>query len=131
MPLIDLLPQEQRNALRRLRKRIRNREYMRRIRSAIDFKLLCPGVDLPLEAGTCGRWIWPQSSRCIRCHNRRMWLLKYSLNPAEAAIAALLAADDLEDVADHVGNRPAHDSLLDTVPLLDDLSALGDPCLRW
>ena len=131
MPLIDLLPKEQRNALRRLRKRIRNREYMRRIRSAIDFKLLCPGVDLPLEAGTCGRWIWPQSSRCIRCHNRRMWLLKYSLNPAEAAIAALLADDALEDVADHVGNRPAHDSLLDTVPLLDDLSALGDPCLRW
>ena len=131
MPLIDLLPQEQRNALRRLRKRIRNREYMRRIRNAIGFKLLCPGVDLPLEAGTCGRWIWPQSSRCIRCHNRRMWLLKYSLNPAEAAIAALLAADALEDVADHVGNRPAHDSLLDTVPLLDDLCALGDPCLRW
>ena len=131
MPLIDLLPPHQRDALRRLRKRIANRECMRRLRSAVDYKLLCPGVDLPLEAGTCGRWIWPQSNRCIRCHNRRLWLLKYSLNLVEAAIAALLDADAIEDVADHGGNQSAPDHLPDAVPLLDDLSALGDPCLRW
>ena len=28
---------------------------------------LCPGVDLPLEAGTCGRLIWPESTRCTAC----------------------------------------------------------------
>ena len=78
MPLIDLLRPDQRAALRRLRKRIANRENMRRYRSDINYMQLCPGVDLPLEAGTCGRLIWPESNRCIYCHNRRMWLLKYA-----------------------------------------------------
>ena len=71
MPLIELLRPEQRVWLRRLRKRIANRELMRRIRADIDRKLLCPGVDLPIEAGTCGRLIAPESSRCSRCFNRR------------------------------------------------------------
>ena len=75
MPLIELLRPEQRVWLRRLRKRIANRELMRRVRADIDRKLLCPGVDLPIEAGTCGRLIAPESSRCIRCFNRRRWLL--------------------------------------------------------
>ena len=90
MPLIELLRPEQRAWLRRLRRRIANRELMRRTRADINRKLLCPGVDLPIEAGTCGRLIWPESSRCIYCHNRRTWLLKYAMNKAEVVITALL-----------------------------------------
>ena len=129
MPLVDLLRPEQRAWLRRLRKRIANRESMRRARADLDRKLLCPGVDLPLEAGTCGRLIPRESSRCIRCFNRRRWLLKYAFNSAEFAIAALLEATALEDDARQETNAAA--DVPDAVPLLDDLSALGDPCLRW
>ena len=43
MTLIDLLPPEQRRQLRRLRKRIAKRHYMRRVRE--ERKLLCVGVD--------------------------------------------------------------------------------------
>ena len=57
MTLIDTLRPEHRRLLRRLRKRIANRENMRRYRSDINYMQLCPGVDLPLEAGTCGRLI--------------------------------------------------------------------------
>ena len=48
MPLIELLRPEQRAWLRRLRRRIANRELMRRTRADINRKLLCPGVDLPI-----------------------------------------------------------------------------------
>ena len=129
MPLVDLLRPEQRAWLRRLRKRLVNREGMRRARADLDRKLLCPGVDLPLEAGTCGRLIPRESSRCIRCFNRRRWLLKYAFNSAEFTIAALLEATALEDDARQETNASA--DVPDAVPLLDDLSALGDPCLRW
>ena len=53
MTLIDMLRPEQRQQLRQMRYRIYNREYMRRTRE--QRKLLCVGVDLPIEAGTCGR----------------------------------------------------------------------------
>ena len=129
MPLIELLRPEQRVWLRRLRKRIANRELMRRVRADIDRKLLCPGVDLPIEAGTCGRLIAPESSRGIRCFNRRRWLLNYAFNNAEVAITALLETVALEDDAPEAANAPADTH--NPVPLLDDLSALGDPCLRW
>ena len=66
MPLIELLRPGQRAWLRKLRRRIANRELTRRIRADIDRKLLCPGVDVPIEAGTCGRLIPRESSRCIR-----------------------------------------------------------------
>ncbi len=39
--------------LRRLRKRLANREHMRRVRKAR--KLCCVGVDLLVDAGTCER----------------------------------------------------------------------------
>ena len=71
MPLIDLLRPDQRAALRRLRKKIGNRENMRRYRAEHRDKMLCAGVDLPLEAGTCGRLVWPESERCIACRKRR------------------------------------------------------------
>ena len=128
MPLIELLRPQQRDWLRKLRKRIANRELMRRVRADLNRKLLCPGVDLPIEAGTCGRLIAPESSRCIRCHNRRMWLLKYGFNRAEIVVTALLEAAAAED--DEAGRDPAAAALPGTVPLLDDLSAF-DPCLRW
>ena len=112
----------------KLRKRIANRELMRRVRADLNRKLLCPGVDLPLEAGTCGRLIAPESSRCIRCHNRRMWLLKYGLNQAEIVVTALLETAAAEDDARR--DAGAGVQMPDAVPLLDDLSAF-DPCLRW
>ena len=129
MPLIELVRPQQRDWLRKLRKRIANRELMRRVRADLDRKLLCPGVDLPIEAGTCGRLIAPESSRCIRCLNRRRWLLNYAFNRAEVAVTALLEAAAAED--DEAGRDPAAAAdLPDAVPLLDDLSAF-DPCLRW
>ena len=128
MPLIDLLRPDQRAALRRLRKKIANRENMRRYRAENRDKMLCAGVDLPLEAGTCGRLVWPESERCIACRKRRAWLLRHALNPAELTLAALL--ESVDDAAAEPGACPPEDAG-HTVPLLDDLSALGDPCLRW
>lgn len=87
-----------------------------------------PGVDLPIEAGTCGRLIAPESSRCIRYHNRRMWLLKYGFNRAEVVVTALLEAAAAEDEASR--DPAAAADLPGAVPLLDDLSGF-DPCLRW
>ena len=62
MPLIELLRPQQRDWLRKLRKRIANRELMRRVRADLNRKLLCPGVDLAIEAGTCGRLIGPRAA---------------------------------------------------------------------
>ena len=52
-----------------------------------------------------------------------------TFNSAEFTIAALLEATALEDDARQETNASA--DVPDAVPLLDDLSALGDPCLRW
>ena len=128
MPLADLLRPEQRQWLRRLRRRIANREVMRRHRAANRDKRLCAGVDLPLDAGTCGRLVWPAHERCYACHVRRQWLLNHALNPAETAVAALL--EGVEDDAAMPDAGPSEDTG-QAVPLLDDLSTLGDPCLRW
>ena len=125
MPLADLLRPEQRQWLRRLRRRIANREVMRRHRAANRDKKLCAGVDLPLDAGTCGRLVWPAHERCHACHRRRQWLLNHALNPAETAVLGLL--ESIEDAAEAA---PAEDAGQST-PLLDDLSPLSDPCLRW
>ena len=128
MPLADLLRPEQRQWLRRLRRRIANREVMRRHRAANRDKRLCAGVDLPLDAGTCGRLVWPAHERCYACHVRRQWLLNHALNPAETAAVALL--ERVEDDAAMPDAGPSEDTG-QAVPLLDDLSTLGDPCLRW
>ena len=129
MPLIELLRPQQRDWLGKLRRRLANRELMRRLRADINRKLLCPGVDLPpIEAGTCGRFIAPESSRCIRCHNRRMWLLKYGFNQAEVIVTVLLETAAAEDEARQDAGAAVHMS--GAVPLLDDLSVF-DPCLRW
>ena len=128
MPLADLLRPEQRQWLRRLRRRIANREVMRRHRAANRDKRLCAGVDLPLDAGTCGRLVWPAHERCYACHVRRQWLLNHALNPAETAAVALI--ESVEDDAAMPDAGPSEDTG-QAVPLLDDLSTLGDPCLRW
>ena len=104
MRLIDKLRPEDRLALRRQRKRVANKLWMRRDREAR--KILCSGVDLPFEAGTCGRWVHAGTERCRHCARRRQWLLDHALNPAEASLVGLLE----EDRGD--------------VPLLDDLSDL-------
>ena len=131
MPLIDLLRPDQRAALRRLRKRIANRENMRRYRNDINYMQLCPGVDLPLEAGTCGRLIWPESRRCTACRKRRHWLLTHALNPVEVALCTLLDGVEDDNGEDDNGEHDACAPEDQAVPLLDDLSALGDACLRW
>ena len=128
MTLIDTLRPEHRRLLRQLRKRIANRENMRRYRNDINYMQLCPGVDLPLEAGTCGRLIWPESTRCTACRKRRHWLLQHALNPVEVALSALLDGAEADD-AEH--DDGAREDFGQAVPLLDELSALGDPCLRW
>ena len=146
MKLIDLLPPQQRRDLRRLRKRIAKRQYMRRVRE--ERKLLCVGVDLPIDAGTCGRLVHDGYQRCIHCTRRRWWLLTRALNPAEISITAMLeehaadndalygvprwlvtralgVAEDSHAIPEH--GAPDGDALYG-VPLLEDIT---DPCLRW
>ena len=91
--------------------------------SARRGKLLCVGVDLPIEAGTCGRLVHASSQRCIHCIRRRWWLIKHAFNDADVSIAAMLEG--------HAAQRPSDDDAPGAVPVLDDLSDLGDPCLRW
>ena len=151
MKLIDLLPPEQRRQLRRLRKRIAKREYMRRIRE--ERKLLCVGVDLPIDAGTCGRFVHDGYQRCIHCTRRRWWLLTRAFNPAEVYVTAILEdravdndalygvprwlltrAFDAEQVyaaatlEDRVADSDALYGVPEAVPILEDVA---DPCLRW
>ena len=99
---------------------------MRRLRADIDRQLLCPGVDPPIEAGASGHLIPRESGRCIRCHNRRGRLLNHAFN--NAAITALLEVAALEDAPEEAN---ASADTQNRVPLLDELSALGDPRLRW
>ena len=151
MTLIDLLPAEQRRDLRRLRKRIAKRQYMRRVRE--ERKLLCVGVDLPIDAGTCGRSVHAGYQRCIHCTRRRWWLLTHAFNPAEVSVTAMLehraaendalygvprwlhanainAAEDssVAMLDEHAPDSDALYGVPHAVPLLEDV---GDPCLRW
>ena len=151
MKLIDLLPPQQRRKLRRLRKRIAKRQYMRRVRE--QRKLLCVGVDLPIDAGTCGRFVHDGYQRCIHCTRRRWWLLTRAFNPAEVSVAAMLeehAADNdalygvprwlltrafsaaevssSATLEDRAAESDALYGVPQAVPLLEDVA---DPCLRW
>ena len=151
MTLIDLLPPEQRRQLRRLRKRIAKRQYMRRVRE--ERKLLCVGVDLPIDAGTCGRFVHAGYQRCIHCTRRRWWLLAHAFNPAEVSVAAMLEEHAIENDALYgvprwlltrafnaaevssaatLEHRAAESDALygvpQAVPILEDVA---DPCLRW
>ena len=151
MTLIDLLRPEQRRQLRRLRKRIAKRQYMRRVRE--ERKLLCVGVDLPIDAGTCGRLVHAGYQRCIHCTRRRWWLLAHAFNPAEVSVAAMLEEHAIENDALYgvprwlvtrafnaaevssaatLEHRAAESDALygvpQAVPILEDVA---DPCLRW
>ena len=132
MPLIDLLRPDQRAALRRLRKRIGNRENMRRYRAEYRDRKLCAGVDLPIEAGTCGRMIDRRFERCIHCFNRRRWLLNHAMTPYEIAVTGRLAEEIEHDAA---GNEhedvPRTGAVVPLLDAIDDLFSPGDPCLRW
>ena len=144
MLLIELIAPADRTRLRQLRKRLRererrrawradpenlarHREYMRSRRSNIDLKLLCPGVDLPLEAGTCGRMIAAESSRCIRCHNRRKWLERQQLNYAEALTVA--AAEYW--AAEHDAELDEERKMPGIAPLLDELAETNAFLWDW
>ena len=151
MTLIDLLPPQQRRDLRRLRYRIAKRQYMRRVRE--ERKLLCVGVDLPIDAGTCGRFVHAGYQRCIHCTRRRWWLLAHAFNPAEVSVTAILEEHAAENdalygvprwlltrafnaaevsAAAMLEHRAADSDALygvpQAVPLLEDVA---DPCLRW
>ena len=150
MKLIDLLPAEQRRDLRQMRKRIAKRLRMRRLRE--ERKLLCAGVDLPIDAGTCGRFVHDGYQRCIHCTRRRWWLIKHAFNPAEVSLAVMLedhAADNdalygvprwlaphafsAADVSaatleDRAAESDALYAVPEAVPILEDVA---DPCLRW
>ena len=151
MKLIDLLPPQQRRDLRRLRKRIARRHYMRRVRE--ERKLLCAGVDLPIDAGTCGRLVHDGYQRCVHCTRRRWWLLTRALNPAEVAVTAMLeehaadndalysvprwlvtstlgVAEDSHAIPEHgAADSDALYGAVHAVPLLEEDTA--DPCLHW
>ena len=147
MSLIDTLRPEHRRLLRRLRKRIANRENMRRYRSDINYMQLCPGVDLPLEAGTCGRLISPESTRCTACRKRRHWLLTRAFNPVEVVLSALL--DDRIAWFGRYQRRQGSSSAGSSssrgtawpkssrapsscsASSASELTDLGGPCLRW
>ena len=151
MKLIDLLPPEQRRDLRRLRYRIAKRRYMRRVRE--ERKLLCVGVDLPIDAGTCGRLVHAGYQRCILCTRRRWWLLNHAFNAAEVSITAMLedhAAenDALYGVPRWLLTRAFNPAEVSSAPMLDEYAAdsdalygvpqavpvledIADPCLRW
>ncbi len=94
MTLINMLRPKHRQWLRRLRKRLANREHMRRARDAR--KLCCVGVDLPLDAGTCGRMVHAESQRCIHCARRRWWLFKHALNDAEGSACLGIPTTDTD-----------------------------------
>lgn len=72
--------------------------------------------------------ISPESTRCAACRQRRNWLVQHALNPVEVALSALLDGTEADD-AEH--DDGARGDFGQAVPLLDELSALGDPCLRW
>ena len=118
MTLIDLLPPEQRRHLRRLRYRLAKRQYMRRVRE--ERTLLCVGVDLPIDAGTCGRFVHAGYQRYIHCTRRRWWLLKHAFNAAEVAVTAMLD--------EHAADNDDLYGVPQAVPLLEDIA---DPYLRW
>ena len=123
MRLIDSLRPDDRLALRRLRKRLANRMHMRRVREAR--KLLCVGVDLPIEAGTCGRMVHAEAERCRECARRRHWLLNHALSPAELGITAILGLlEDDRDARRELPSDTGGDVVPDAVPLLDNLSDL-------
>ena len=151
MKLSDLLPAEQRRDLRRLRKRIAKRQYMRRVRE--ERKLLCAGVDLPIDAGTCGRFVHAGYQRCIHCTRRRWWLLNCAFNSAEITVTAMLehrAADNdaLYGVPRWLLTRAFSAAEASSAPTLEERTAgcealygvpqavpiledVADPCLRW
>ena len=130
MPLIDLLRPDQRAALKRLRKKIANRECMRRIRAADRDKMLCSGVDLPIDAGTCGRWVWPGYKRCHACDARRRWFLKTALNPVESIVSALLEKPRQRRRPHAGGRRPAR-GFRPRRPAARRPVGTRRPCLRW
>ena len=119
MRLIDTLRPEDRVALRRLRKRLANRAHMRRAREAR--KLCCVGVDLPIEAGTCGRMVHARPSAADTAPGARHWLLNHALNPAELGITAILGLlENDQDDRRELPSDASSDVVPDAVPLLDD-----------
>ena len=132
MPLIDLLRPDQRAALKRLRRRIGNRENMRRYRAEYRDRKLCAGVDLPLEAGTCGRMIDRRVERCYACYQRRRWLLNHAMTPYEIAVTGRLADEIEHDAAgDEREDVPCTGSIVPLLDAINELFSPGDPCLRW
>ena len=103
---------------------------MRRIRAADPSygRHLCAGVDLPGNGGTCGRLVDKRFERCIRCHNRRRWLLQQT-TPYELAVLGALEAAVENDVDDHDVDEPAG-ALVPLLNAVDDALNPADPVSR-
>ena len=126
---------------------------MRRVRE--QRKLLCVGVDLPIDAGTCGRFVHDGYQRCIHCTRRPLVAAQSrSSTPAEVSISAMLEEHAPLTATLSTASRGGYSRTRSTlprspplrctktarptatlstasrmaVPLLEDV---GDPCLRW
>ena len=119
MTLIDMLRPEQRQRLRQMRYRIYNREYMRP--SASNASCCASAWTCRSRRAPAAAWCTPATSAAFT--RRRWWLLKHAFNDAEVSIAAMLA--------EHASDNDTRDDAPGAIPVLDELSDLGDPCLRW
>ena len=122
MTLIDMLRPEQRQQLRRMRYRIANREYMRRIREAAQ-----AAVRRRRPADRGGHLRSPGARRLPAVHTLHP-------SPLVAAQACVQRRRDVSITAmleAHASDNDALDDVPGAVPVLDNLSDLGDPCLRW
>ena len=90
----------------------------RRVRE--ERKLLSVCVNLPIDAGTCGRFVHAGYQRCIHCTRCRWWLLKHAFNAAEVSVTAMLN--------EHAADNDALYGVPHAVPLPEDVA---DPRLRW
>ena len=65
---------------------------------------LCAGVDLPLDAGTCGRLVSRHAERCPRCEGRRRHLLWLSITSQQWNQEAVTVSEALLELDDwHTG----------------------------
>ena len=122
MTLIDTLRPEHRRWLRRLRKRIANRENMR----------ICTRSGTRTAAMTSNRGTRLREVSFSGPDHRigaGYGVPRPRSHPADAQHRPSDPVED--DIAAGASDDDTRDHLLAVVPTLDELTALGDPCLRW
>ena len=76
-------------------------------------KLCCVGVDLPLDAGTCGRMVHAESQRCIHCSSH---CTKATLVADQARAQRRRGSLITAILEDDTSWRAIHDETLDDLP---------------